>query len=53
MPPSAGPGTAEGACRIVLIADNVDACDTLRVLLALAGQDVAVACDGHAGLDAA
>ncbi len=49
----AGPSTAEGARRILLIEDNVDACDTMRTLLELAGHDVAVAYDGHAGLAAA
>jgi signal transduction histidine kinase/ActR/RegA family two-component response regulator len=47
------PSTAEGACRILLIEDNVDACDTLRTLLELAGHEVAVAYDGNAGLEAA
>ncbi|MCD2519461.1 ATP-binding protein [Massilia sp. G4R7] len=45
-----GPSAAEGACRILLIEDNVDACDTLRTLLELAGHEVTVAYDGHAGL---
>ena len=49
----AGPSAAEGACRILLIEDNVDACDTLRTLLELAGHEVAVAYDGRAGLEAA
>ncbi|QOY92865.1 response regulator [Massilia sp. UMI-21] len=49
----AGPSTAEDACRILLVEDNVDACDTLRALLELAGHDVAVAYDGRAGLEAA
>jgi two-component system, sensor histidine kinase len=49
----AGPSTAEGACRILLVEDNVDACDTLRTLLELAGHEVAVAYDGCAGLEAA
>ncbi len=49
----AGPSTAEGACSILVIEDNVDACDTLRTLLELAGHDVEVAYDGRAGLEAA
>ncbi len=49
----AGPSAAEDACRILLIEDNVDACDTLRALLELAGHEVMVAYDGHAGLAAA
>ncbi|MGI4843523.1 MAG: hybrid sensor histidine kinase/response regulator [Janthinobacterium lividum] len=48
-----GPSAVEGACRILLIEDNVDACDTLRTLLELAGHEVAVAYDGRAGLEAA
>ena len=51
MPP--GPGAAEGACRVLLVEDNVDACDTLRTLLELAGHEVTVAYDGRAGLEAA
>ena len=50
---TSGPSVAEGACRILLIEDNVDACDTLRTLLELAGHEVAVAYDGNAGLTAA
>ncbi|MFC0254524.1 hybrid sensor histidine kinase/response regulator [Massilia consociata] len=49
----AGPSAAEGACRILLVEDNVDACDTLRTLLELAGHEVAVAYDGPTGLEAA
>jgi signal transduction histidine kinase/ActR/RegA family two-component response regulator len=48
-----GPSAAQGACRILLIEDNVDACDTLRTLLELAGHEVAVAYDGCAGLEEA
>ncbi|MEW6759340.1 MAG: ATP-binding protein [Pseudomonadota bacterium] len=48
-----GPSAAEGASRILLIEDNVDACDTLCTLLELAGHEVTVAYDGHAGLAAA
>ena len=49
----AGPSAAHGGCSILLIEDNVDACDTLRTLLELAGHEVAVAYDGRAGLEAA
>lgn len=49
----AGPSAAEGAARILLIEDNVDACETLRSLLELAGHEVAAAYDGVAGLEAA
>jgi two-component system CheB/CheR fusion protein len=36
--------------RVVVIEDNVDAADSLRVVLALQGDDVQVAYDGPAGL---
>lgn len=49
----AGPSVAEGAFRILLVEDNIDACDTLRALLELAGHEVAVAYDGRAGLEKA
>ncbi|WP_152594569.1 ATP-binding protein [Massilia sp. BSC265] len=48
-----GPSAAEGAFRILLVEDNVDACDTLRTLLELAGHEVAIAYDGQAGLEKA
>ena len=48
-----GRSTAEGAASILLIEDNVDACDTLRTLLQRAGHEGAVAYDGQAGLAAA
>ncbi|SFC45237.1 hybrid sensor histidine kinase/response regulator [Massilia yuzhufengensis] len=51
--PPAGPSTGEASCRILLVEDNVDACDTLRTLLELAGHEVAVAYDGRAGLEEA
>ncbi|MCA1248256.1 ATP-binding protein [Massilia sp. MS-15] len=50
---SDAPEAAPRACRILLIEDNRDACDTLRILLELAGHEVTVAYDGHAGLAAA
>ena len=48
-----GAGAADGRRRILLIEDNVDACDILRALLEGAGHEVAVAYDGCAGLEAA
>jgi signal transduction histidine kinase len=42
-----------GCCRILLIEDNVDACDTLALLLALEGHQVTSAHDGVSGVDAA
>ncbi|HEX9173809.1 MAG TPA: ATP-binding protein [Telluria sp.] len=37
-------------CRVLLIEDNVDACDTLAHLLTLEGHEVTVAYDGATGL---
>jgi signal transduction histidine kinase/ActR/RegA family two-component response regulator len=39
-----------GPRRILVIEDNVDACEVLRMLLELEGHAVDVAHDGHAGL---
>ena len=39
-----------GGRRILVIEDNRDACEVLRMLLELEGHQVAVAADGHAGL---
>ena len=39
--------------RILVIEDNVDAADTLRIMLELAGQIVVVAYDGPGGIEAA
>jgi CheY-like chemotaxis protein len=54
---SAGPGAArsqEGpSLRVLLIEDNPDAAESLRLLLALYGHEVAVAHTGQAGLDLA
>lgn len=49
---SAGKGP-EAAKKVLVVEDNHDAADTLRLLLALAGFDVEVAYDGRAGVDAA
>jgi len=40
----------DGARRILIVEDNADACDVLRMLLELEGHQVAIAVDGHAGL---
>jgi len=42
-----------GGCAVLLIEDNVDACDTLARLLTMEGHAVATAHDGVAGLAAA
>jgi signal transduction histidine kinase/CheY-like chemotaxis protein len=49
--PAAAPAPAGGT--VLLIEDNVDACETLQHLLALEGHTVSVAHDGAAGLAAA
>jgi len=41
------------SCRILLIEDNLDACDTLKSFLELEGHAVATAHEGNAGLAAA
>ena len=40
----------KGPCRILLIDDNVDAADSLKLLLKLGGHDVEVAYNGRDGL---
>ena len=47
--PAPAPGT-HAARRILVVEDNADACDVLRMLLELEGHQVAIALDGHAGL---
>jgi signal transduction histidine kinase len=44
---------AAARCRILLVEDNPDACDTLAALLRSEGHDVTCARDGQAGLAAA
>jgi signal transduction histidine kinase/ActR/RegA family two-component response regulator len=51
MPPSTAP-SARGL-KLLLIEDNVDACDTLGHLLAMEGHEVRSAHDGKTGLAAA
>ncbi|WP_343027028.1 ATP-binding protein [Massilia sp. MP_M2] len=49
--PAAAPLQAAVArCRILVIEDNSDASDVLRLLLEFEGHDVEIAADGHAGL---
>ena len=48
--PSAPPA---GGCRVLLVDDNVDASQTLAVLLEMSGHAVQVACDGLSAIDAA
>ena len=43
---------AGGRCRVLIIEDNQDACETLKAFLDMEGHEVAIANDGQAGLDA-
>ncbi|MBI5491158.1 MAG: PAS domain-containing protein [Deltaproteobacteria bacterium] len=53
-PAVAGPPTACGACRrVLIIEDNDDAADTLREALSLSGHVVRTARDGPSGIEAA
>jgi two-component system CheB/CheR fusion protein len=51
--PRSGPRKDGAAQRVLLVEDNVDAAETLRTLLELAGHTVEVAKDGAAALAAA
>jgi signal transduction histidine kinase/ActR/RegA family two-component response regulator len=48
--PEQAAATAHEACRVLLIEDNVDVCDTLKGFLMLDAHDVTAAYDGIAGL---
>ncbi len=41
-----------GNCRVLLVEDNIDACETLKAFLELEAHEVTMAHDGQAGLDA-
>ena len=43
---------AASRCRVLIIEDNRDACDTLQAFLDIEGHEVSIAHDGPAGLDA-
>ena len=51
-PPEAMAAQPAGRCRVLLVEDNVDACETLKAFLELEAHDVTMAHDGQAGLDA-
>jgi signal transduction histidine kinase len=52
-PPASEPVTsAEAGCRVLIIEDNPDACETLKAFLDMEGHEVAMANDGQSGLDA-
>jgi signal transduction histidine kinase len=56
--PEAAPPAAVGhaplasPCRVLIIEDNMDACDTMKAFLDMEGHEVGMAHDGQAGLDA-
>jgi len=52
--PPLAPQTAppQGQCRVLLVEDNIDACETLKAFLELEAHDVTMAHDGQAGLEA-
>lgn len=50
---AAQPAAMAAARRVLLIEDNIDACETLRDFLLTEGHAVSIAYDGHAGLQAA
>jgi CheY-like chemotaxis protein len=52
-PPEAVPVAPVEPCRILLVDDNVDAADSLAIILRFAGHDVRVEHDGQAGIAAA
>ena len=43
---------ASSCCRVLIIEDNLDACETLKAFLDMEGHEVSMAHDGQAGLDA-
>ena len=44
--------SAASRCRVLIVEDNLDACETLKAFLDLEGHEVSMAHDGQAGLDA-
>lgn len=48
-----GPGLARGRRRVLIVDDNVDAAESLAILLRLAGHEVRTAYDGPTGLEIA
>jgi len=51
-PPEAAATEPSGRCRVLLVEDNIDACETLKAFLELEAHDVTIAHDGKAGLEA-
>ncbi|MEH6433941.1 hybrid sensor histidine kinase/response regulator [Massilia sp. DD77] len=52
-PPRAELDAGKRLLRILVVEDNMDACDTLRTLLELSGHEVETASDGISGLERA
>ncbi len=51
--PQAAPARAAPGCRILLIEDNADARESLRMILENAGHDLSEAADGETGIERA
>lgn len=51
-PPQAAAEQPPGRCRVLLIEDNIDACETLKAFLELEAHEVTMTHDGNAGLQA-
>lgn len=52
-PAPAANGVGAGSCRVLVIEDNLDAAESTKMLLSLAGYQVAVAHAGSAGVETA
>lgn len=51
-PPPSAPEAPAGQCRVLVIEDNPDACESLQAFLEMEGHEVQVAHDGRSGLEA-
>ncbi len=51
-PREASAAAPKGCCRVLLVEDNIDACETLKAFLELEAHDVTMAHDGKVGLEA-
>jgi signal transduction histidine kinase len=49
--PADAPESVAGRCRVLIIEDNPDACETLKAFLDMEGHEVYMAHDGHSGLE--
>jgi len=50
-PPQIAQVQAPGACRVLLVEDNIDACETLQAFMEMEGHEVVMAHDGKTGLE--